>query len=57
MEKAGFFAIVVFSLLLFGGILYLFIQPTDLNGWICLLVMLMINPGLMLGFIATTVDW
>lgn len=51
MDKGALVAITIFCILLFGGLLYLFIQPTDLNGWIALAVMLMINPGIMLGFL------
>lgn len=57
MSKSAFFAVAVFCVLLFGGLLYLFVQPADLNGWILFFVMLMINPGLLLGFMASEVDW
>ena len=57
MSKGAFFALAVFCVLLFGGMLYLFFQPADLNGWILLFVMMMINPGIMLGILACDVDW
>lgn len=57
MSKTAFAVFAAFCVLLFGGAMYLFVQPTDVNGWVAYFVMLMINPGILLGIIATEVDW
>lgn len=57
MNKDAFFVFAVFTVLLFGGLLYLFLKPTGLDGWIAYFVMLLMNPGILLGFIASEVDW
>lgn len=57
MRKDAFFALAVFTILLFGGLLYLFFKPAGLDGWIAYFVMLLMNPGILLGVIASEVDW
>lgn len=56
MSKGRFALFAAFAVLLFGGMLYLFLQPSDVNGWVALFVMLMINPGLILMFLTSEVD-
>ena len=57
MRKDAFFALAVFTILLFGGLLYLFFKPAGFDGWIAYFVMLLMNPGILLGVIASEVDW
>ena len=44
-------AIAFFTTFLFGGILYLFMHPTTPEGWLTLVLCLIINPGLMLALL------